>query len=240
MFNKITLNHVKEIYRDKRKGWAAKLLLKMRVPGFVLMDSFPKIDKKLYGLQYYSQVYQDMYLDNCIFHGKIKGVFLDVGGNDPVHINNTYFFETSREWTGLAFEPVPQLNNEWKVHRKVECLPYALGSVEKDVEFCEYEKNYMSGVEQAVDYKGTIKNKYMVSMKKLSTVLKEKRINYVDFMSLDVEGSELDVLKGIDFQKVYIYCIVIENNKVIKDEKKKMKSGNYCLVLVLSSKQNYG
>ena len=37
-------------------------------------------------------------------------------------------------------------------------------------------------------------------------------------MSLDVEGSELDVLKGIDFQKVYIYCIVIENNKGRKKE----------------------
>ena len=32
-------------------------------------------------------------------------------------------------------------------------------------------------------------------------------------MSLDVEGFESDVLNGIDFSKVYIYCIVVENNK---------------------------
>lgn len=216
VFNRIS--SIKNFYREKRKWWAAKLLLVMRVPGFVLMDYFPKTDKKLYGVQYYSQVYQDMYLDSCIFHGKNKGIFLDVGGNDPVHINNTYFFEATRNWTGLAFEPVPRLNARWKAQRKVECLPYALGSIETDVEFCEYEKDYMSGVKQAVDFTGAIKNKYTVPMKKLSTVLNEKQINYVDFMSLDVEGSELDVLKGIDFQKVYIYCIVIENNKGKKKE----------------------
>lgn len=134
-----------------------------------------------------------------------------MGGNDPVYINNTYFFEKNRNWTGLAFEPMPEANEKWKKERKVECLPYAIGSEEKSVEFCEYDEDYMSGLAEKVNYEGKVKKKYTVQMRRLDTILREKGITYVDFMSLDVEGAELEVLKSIDFNEVYIYCIVLEN-----------------------------
>lgn len=63
--------------------------------------------------QYYSQAYQDYFLDSYIFRKKKGGFFLDIGGNDPVNINNTYFFEKSRGWKGLAFEPMTAQRETW-------------------------------------------------------------------------------------------------------------------------------
>ena len=58
---------------------------------YMILPHLQKPDRKLGEVQYYSQEYQDMYLDNFIFCRKRNGVFLDIGGNDPVAINNTYF-----------------------------------------------------------------------------------------------------------------------------------------------------
>lgn len=188
------------------------------VPGFIVLDPYVKTDRIFNGIQYYSQMYQDYYLDQYIFGEKKNGFFLDVGGNDPIKINNTYFFELNRNWSGLAFEPMQKMNQRWKQIRKAECIPVALGNQTGEMEFCEYEEDYMSGLASKVDYDGKIANRYTVKMETLANVLEKRGITHVDFMSLDVEGAELGVLSGIDFNTVTIDYIVIENNKGIEKE----------------------
>ena len=48
-------------------------------------------------------------------------------------------------------------------------------------------------------------------MRKLENVLEEHNIKNVDILFLDVEGFEMNVLNGIDFSKVNIKCICVEN-----------------------------
>ena len=119
-------------------------------------------------VKYYSQALQDYFLDNYIFHKKHGGFFLDIGGNDPVSINNTYFFEKSRGWNGLAFEPMAEQREKWSTSRKTECLPYALGSKTGETEFCEYDDHYMSGFSDEVDYEGKVKSRYKVPVRRLA------------------------------------------------------------------------
>lgn len=219
----LIVEQLKKIYRKMRSERRARIreLLVRNGQSFIMLPPYEEKvkDNSLGGMQYYSQMNQDMCLDNCIFGNRRGGVFLDVGGNDPVQMNNTYFFEKNRGWTGVAFEPMPTAREKWKEKRTTECLPYALGNTEKQAEFCEYEADTLSGLASAVDYRGQIAKRYIVQTRRLDTILRERNINYVDFISLDVEGSELDVLMGIDFNAVYIYCIVIENNKGRKKEK---------------------
>ena len=188
------------------------------IPGFVILDPYVKTDRIFNGIQYYSQVYQDYYLDHYVFHEKENGIFLDVGGNDPIYINNTYFFELNRNWTGLAFEPMPKMHQRWKESRKVQCIQVALGSRKGEMEFCEYEEDYMSGLVSNVDYNGKVAKNYKVNIVTLGSILKKYKITHVDFISLDVEGAELDVLNGIDFSAVVIDYFVIENNKGFEKE----------------------
>ena len=184
------------------------------------ITKFSGKNKIIDGEQYYSQACQDFFLDRFIFGKKRDGFFIDIGGNDPIAINNTYFFEKNRGWSGLAFEPIEHQREKWKPARKTECLPYALGSSNGETEFCEYEAHVMSGLSSAVDFDGKIVRRYKIPVRKLSDILEERGIKHVDFVSLDVEGAEIDVLSGIDFDKVNISCFTIETNKgYIKDKR---------------------
>ena len=184
--------------------------------GFIVLDSWEerlRFTEAFSGEKYYSQACQDCFLDRFIFSGKEGGFFLDIGGNDPVNINNTYFFEKNRGWSGLAFEPMLEQREKWKTSRITECLPYALGEKDGEAEFCEYEDHYMSGFSDEVNYGGKVKARWKVPVRRLAGILEERGIKHIDFVSLDVEGAEVEVLKGIDFSRVGIDCFTIENDK---------------------------
>lgn len=218
------IKKIKKIMQQTFESWIEEKYVEKMIKdfpnGFILLEPYEKREKSLGNVIYYSQFYQDMYLDNVIFSTKTKpGFFLDVGGNHPTYINNTYYFET-KGWKGLAFEPQPAMNQLWKQERSTPCLQIAIGEHEGKVEFNEYKENYMSGISHVVDFNGQIESSYEVRCRALKDVLKEREIKNIDFMSLDVEGYEYEVLKGIDFKQVNIYCIVIENNKGIESEKR--------------------
>ena len=144
--------------------------------------------------------------------------FLDIGGNDPVALNNTLYFEENG-WHGLAFEPVPRLTKKWGV-RKTECMNIALGDKRCDVEFSECAADMLSGI--GIESNSSDIKKYTVHQERLSDVLTTRGIDNVDFVSLDVEGYEMNVLDGIDFDKVQIKCICVENCPVGKALKPNM------------------
>ena len=186
-------------------------------------------------------MWQDYFLDNFIFNKKENGFFLDVGGNDPIISNNTYFFEKNRGWTGIAFEPMPKMQKFWKKERKIDCLPVALGAENGEVEFCEYESDQLSGLSESVAGSDEVIGKkmarsYKVPLRKLSDILSDYKVTHIDFMSLDAEGSEIGVLQGIDFSKVQIDYIVMENNKSQgrqEELRKFMPEHGYCLMAKL-------
>lgn len=160
---------------------------------------------------YKSQFFQDYIIANFIFPGKRDGVFLDVGGNHPIIINNTFYLERLG-WTGLAFEPQLQFRNLWKKYRKVPMLPIALGEEEKKIVFKELRSDVLSGIN--IENDSEIYRTYEVTQRRLGNVLKEKNIKTVDYMSLDVEGYEMQVLHGIDWESSKIRCMTVENNDV--------------------------
>jgi len=65
---------------------------------------------------YFSQIGQDKLVDNFLDF-KTNGFFLDVGAHDYRHISNTYFFEKSRNWKGIAIEMDPQFEKGWISNR---------------------------------------------------------------------------------------------------------------------------
>ena len=198
------------------------------IAGFTLLflnndKDYGKTGNVFNGEQYYSQAYQDYFLDSYIFRKKKGGFFLDIGGNDPIHINNTYFFEKSRDWSGLAFEPITVQREKWKTSRTTECLPYALGKMTGEAAFCEYEDHTMSGFSDEVKFGGKVKSRYKVPVRRLADILDERGIRHIDFVSLDVEGAEMDVLQGIDFSRVEIDCFTIEKPRNAHKEERLRK-----------------
>ncbi|MBO6179981.1 MAG: FkbM family methyltransferase [Selenomonadaceae bacterium] len=159
--------------------------------------------------EYVSQEYQDYVIDNIIFHQKQGGFFLDIGANDPCFINNTFFFEKYRNWNGLAFEPLHSKNLKW-TSRKTKCMQVALSNYNGTADFTEFDEDYMSGIADKVEFDGAVKARYPVEVRRLDQILQENDIHHVDYVSLDVEGAELEVLQGIDFSSCEITSFTIE------------------------------
>lgn len=156
----------------------------------------------------YSASGQDIFVYHMVFGAKNTGFFLDIGANDPVKINNTYLLEENG-WKGFAFEPITALSDKWKTSRTTECFNIAIGDSEGEVSFAESKDSVFSGVSNVSKGKSVIK----VPQTRLTTFLEEKGVSKVDVAFIDVEGYEMNVLAGIDFNKTDITCFCIENNR---------------------------
>jgi len=171
-----------------------------------------------------AQYGQDWYLATQVFPSKTDGFFIDIGANHPTEINNTLYFEKIG-WKGFAFEPQQYFVDLWKQARTTPCLPYVIGAEKKVVNFNLCESDVLSSV---VECDPTMKGSMMAEQVRLDDFLLERNISSVDFISIDVEGYEMQVLQGIDFKKIKIGCIVIENNRVRRgdDEMRNMIMSN--------------
>ena len=69
----------------------------------------------------YSQAFQDMFVLSML-DGKRNGFYVEVGGDHPSTINNTYLLETEFDWKGISFEIREESVNFYNESRKNKCL----------------------------------------------------------------------------------------------------------------------
>jgi len=60
----------------------------------------------------YSQLGQDIFVEN-ILKNKKNGIFLDIGGSEPIHINNTYLLEKKHGWKGISIDINEEYKTKW-------------------------------------------------------------------------------------------------------------------------------
>jgi len=159
-----------------------------------------------------------------------NGFFIECGANDGVSQSNTLLLEQKLNWLGLLIEPGLENFNKCR-HVRPKCIVenYALVS-------SEYTESTIEGNFNNPSYNGLMNsingypsyfneemifwaNKFRqenasfpakVQCATLQYLLDKHGINKVDFFSLDVEGYEIEVLKGLDFTKIRPTFILIE------------------------------
>lgn len=176
---------------------------------------------------FYSQDGQDKYLETCVFKGFKNGVFVDVGAHDGISINNTLYFEKHNGWTGLNIEPIEVVYNRLVVNRPL-CINIncAVSNTDGSAEFIlntgytemisglknSYDSRHISRLQRENTMTNSTTKIVNVCTKRLETIFYENNITHVNYLSIDVEGGEYEVIKSINFDKVFIDVIGFENN----------------------------
>ena len=145
-----------------------------------------------------------------------NGYFIDVGGADGHYISNTLELENNG-WKGITIDAFPR-NFEKRTNTIVES---AVVSSHKDqmVEFL-IPTNYQdfSGIVSKLGIHKPALEKVESTTKKLKTSLlhdildKHNAPSKINYMNLDIEGSEFDVLSTFPFDKYSFDCITVEHN----------------------------
>lgn len=167
--------------------------------------------------------YEDIFIHEKFFPNKQNGFYIELGGLDGIYSSNTKIFEDYLNWTGILIEPHPIAFKKLFKNRPNNFLFNELVSYEKnELEFM-YMDNWegISGVLSTLPdahfscyfqndkYKHLEKHVINIIPKTLTEIINSTQINHIDFLSLDVEGHEHDVLKSWDFS-IPIDLIMIE------------------------------
>jgi len=154
-----------------------------------------------------SQIFQDLFA-YFFTNFKKKGTFIEIGGGNGVDLSNTYILEKKFKWRGIICEPDNRLHANILAKRKcvLETKPIS-GHSNKCIYF------FIRGL-----YDSYTKTNYNSSAKKLKTISLNNLINKyqlgnnIDYISIDTEGNELDIIKSFNFEKYNVKIFTIEHN----------------------------
>lgn len=170
-------------------------------------------------MNYYSQIGQDKYYIENI--APKDGIFLDIGAYDGVFNSNTYALEKHLRWAGYCVEANPVLFSQLSENRTCTCIEGAAWNKKETLVF-----------EVPTVDSGTIYGKELGRIEKLANNKNyfkgwfDKRKTYtveafpiqpkiqdpiIDYLSLDVEGAEIQVLEGLNLNILSIAFMTIEH-----------------------------
>jgi len=161
------------------------------------------------GKRSYSQGGEDMILRQLV-DDKSVGFYVDVGAFHPKVFSNTYYFY-KKGWRGINVEPNKKMWRLFEASRKRD-VSLNLGVGRK-----EEKRRYLSCGEPAVN-KFDKRGKNKVSLWPLGKIL-EKYLpvdQEIDFLSVDVEGMEIEVLKSNDWSRFRPRFLIIEKRKGVR------------------------
>ena len=160
------------------------------------------------------------------------GFFVELGANDGVQQSNTYKLQKEFGWTGLLIEPSPSRFKECVANRAfgirpevrcAACVPFDFQDrfVEiEDADLMSVAKGLTVTDQQAVEHAdrgqrflvdSSLRHSYGALARPLTSLLDEVNAPSVfDLLSLDVEGNEMSVLQGLDFQKYMPKWMLVE------------------------------
>lgn len=175
---------------------------------------------KKYKGEYYSQLKQDV-LALVLSNYSTSGFFVEFGGYDGITGSNTYLLEKSFYWNGIIAEPSKKMFEQCRLNRKsiVENLAVFSSSNNK-ILFRETNNDLqLSGITDYLPddalslYRNNNNIEYEVDTISLNDLLdKHNAPTVIDYISIDTEGTEYEILKSFNFKKRHIKLITIEHN----------------------------
>lgn len=167
-------------------------------------------------MTFYSEYGQDRWLVKNVLGDRRDGIFVEAGALDGLIDSNTLFLARERGWRGVLIEGNPMLLDRLEENRPdATVVGCALASADGLADFrvvsgCVGWSGLVSTLDEGrfVPAGVTVK----VITRPLADVLRQCRVTSVDYLSLDLEGAELDVLSVFPFAEIPIRVIGVEDN----------------------------
>lgn len=172
-----------------------------------------------------SQLFQDLWV-LAISHFKTEGYFVEIGACDGEKLSNTFLLEREFRWAGILAEPARTWHEELGKRRdaKVDhrCVWSSSGGL---VDFVETTNAVLSTVASLADgdlhsdarKHGEVYEVETVSLDKLLT--DHNAPASIDYLSIDTEGSEFEILAQLDFTRWSFGAITVEHNNTGQRQK---------------------
>jgi FkbM family methyltransferase len=165
-----------------------------------------------------SQFHQDLFVLSQL-NFKTSGYFVEFGATNGVDLSNTYLMEKEFGWTGILAEPArcwhPQLRQNRGAHIDTDCVwsdsSSTLSFIEADIPDLSTISRYSDA-----DRHGKLRENgkpYQVQTISLNDLLEKYAApEQIDYLSIDTEGSEFEILNHFDFSKHSFKVITCEHN----------------------------
>jgi FkbM family methyltransferase len=165
-----------------------------------------------------AQLFQDLFV---LYHLKNKknGFFIEFGATDGVTLSNTFLLEKEYNWKGILAEPGRVWKNRLKENRNSTIDNRCVWSTSRQtLVFNETDIAELSTINQYSD------SDFLSEQRKSSNTYEVETITLmdlldlynapamIDYLSIDTEGSEYEILKGFDFSKYQFEVITVEHN----------------------------
>jgi FkbM family methyltransferase len=168
----------------------------------------------------YTQNLEDYHLSLAL-SGQATGFYIDVGAGHPVADNVSFWFY-ERGWRGIVVEPQEQLADQYQFVRPRDiCLTALVGARPGELEFFQFDRLHGLSTTVPAFAQGGEKfgESYRVSRKPVTTlaeICQRHDVNEIDFLKIDVEGAEGEVLAGNDWRR-YRPKVVVAEAVVLED-----------------------
>ena len=183
---------------------------------------------KIFGLGFlsYKSLSQLQKIESDVFeffsdmvNWKKNGYFLEFGAADGINLSNTYLLERDFGWSGILAEPAKVWHKDLKANRTsaidFSCVWSKSGEVVNFTVTPEAEYSTISSFIKSDGHASTRNHgeTYPVNTISLNDLLiRHKAPSKIDYLSIDTEGSELEILEAFDFDKYAISVITCEHN----------------------------
>ena len=162
------------------------------------------------------------------YFGDFTGTLLSIGENDGETLSNSRALILSG-WTATLVEPSPKAFKKlfclYKGNPGICLLNYAIGSIDGECIFFDsgthLEKGDVALLSTAIRneikrFPSTSFTEIKVRMKSFETMLNDTEHKIFDFVSIDAEGMDLEILQQIDLKALAVKCVCIEWNSMPK------------------------
>ncbi len=220
LFYSIKNQFFKVILNEKSKK---KRIRKLIITSFRTFNKFFKVKYLDFILKildddviYHSQLGQDLFVLETL-NQKKNGFFIEIGAGNGKHLSNTYLLEKEYNWDGILVEPNKssfkactnlrhcRVINKLILNSEVATVLFH----EKRIGEFSFSEGY--GNKNSND----VIDSYEIESIKFEEIFRDfSIIPDIDFLSIDTEGSEVEILSSINFSKYRPNIICIEHNYV--------------------------